>query len=87
MVIITLLVSGFYFIAAENTQEQTGTVFRLPLRTEEKAKISKIKQPAATMEEVDRLLQDFGFVMGECLLFLNNVRKVGVYTAKEDGTI
>ena len=87
MVIITLLVSGFYFIAAENTQEQTGTVFRLPLRTEEKAKKSKIKQPAATMEEVDRLLQDFEAVMGESLLFLNNVRKVGVYTAKEDGTI
>ena len=39
------------------------------------------------MEEVDKLLRDFEAVMGESLLFLNNVRKVGVYTAKEDGTI
>ena len=39
------------------------------------------------MEEVDKLLRDFEAVMGESLLFLNNVRKVGVYTAREDGTI
>ena len=62
-------------------------MFRLPLRTEERASQSKIKQPAATMEEVDKLLRDFEAVMGESLLFLNNVRKVGVYTAMEDGTI
>ena len=39
------------------------------------------------MEEVDKLLRDFEAVMGESLLFLNNVRKVSVYTAREDGTI
>ncbi|XP_070206314.1 sacsin-like [Littorina saxatilis] len=76
-----------FMLEAKSTEAQSGTVFRLPLRTEDKASKTKIRQPAATMEEVNDLLQDFRSTMGECLLFLNNVKKIGVYTAKEDGTI
>ncbi|XP_070206296.1 sacsin-like [Littorina saxatilis] len=74
-------------LEATSTEAQSGTVFRLPLRTEDKASKTKIRQPAATMEEVNDLLQDFRSTMGECLLFLNNVKKIGVYTVKADGTV
>ncbi|XP_070206302.1 sacsin-like [Littorina saxatilis] len=76
-----------FTLEGTSTEAQSGTVFRLPLRTEEKARKTKIKQPAATMKEVNDLLQDLRSTMGECLLFLNNVRKIGVYTAKADGTV
>ena len=62
-------------------------MFRLPLRTEQNAIKSRIKQPSVTADEVERLLKDFESVMGDCLLFLSSVKKVSVYTAKPDGEI
>ena len=62
-------------------------MFRLPLRSEENAEKSRIKQPPATTDEVGHLLKDFERTMGECLLFLSSVKKVSVYTAKRNGDI
>ncbi|KAK7488212.1 hypothetical protein BaRGS_00020519, partial [Batillaria attramentaria] len=70
-----------------NTKNQSGTVFRLPVRTRGGAKRSKIRQDAMDPRHLERLLREFQPKMGECLLFLNNVKKVGVYSIQQDGTL
>nr|KAG5700585.1 hypothetical protein BaRGS_015381 [Batillaria attramentaria] len=87
-----------------STNEQSGTVFRLPLRTHERAYNeevnrhtegakatravrSQIEQDAMDPEDLERLLREFQPKMSECLLFLNNVKKVGVYSIQQDGAL
>ena len=71
------------YLPAFVDKSQPWTIFRLPLRTEEMAQASKIKDKAVDGRAVTSLLQAFKSEMYTCLLFLNNVRTMGVYTLHE----
>ncbi|KAK7495950.1 hypothetical protein BaRGS_00012651 [Batillaria attramentaria] len=64
-----------------------GTMFRFPLRSQEMAKTSEIKNQLVTSEDITKLLEDFRPEMSSCLLFLNNLQKIGIYSVNGDGTI
>ncbi|KAK7498972.1 hypothetical protein BaRGS_00009781 [Batillaria attramentaria] len=73
----------------QNRSEMTkpGTIFRLPLRDEEMAKVSKIKQEAVCDTALTRLVDSFSEEMGKCLLFLTNLRHIAVYKVNADGAL
>ncbi|KAK7488211.1 hypothetical protein BaRGS_00020518 [Batillaria attramentaria] len=77
----------FILTGQGNTKTQTGTVFRLPLRTSDQAMRSSIQQSRVTETEIEKLLSDFQLDMRECLLFLTNVKKIGVYSVRADGVV
>ncbi|KAK7495449.1 hypothetical protein BaRGS_00013388 [Batillaria attramentaria] len=74
-----------------------GTLFRFPLRTEEMAQFTKTNTAAKddekwpskpiTCDKISRLLLDFSSEMGLCLLFLNNITSIGVYSVSETGVL
>ncbi|KAK7495448.1 hypothetical protein BaRGS_00013387 [Batillaria attramentaria] len=70
----------------ENSLEMTkpGTIFRLPLRDEEMAKKSKIKQEAVSDTELRHVFDSFAEEMGRSLLFLTNLRRVAVYSVNTE---
>ncbi|PVD18438.1 hypothetical protein C0Q70_20987 [Pomacea canaliculata] len=63
---------------------QPATLFRLPLRTKLMAAKSEIKKEQMTEYTVSLLLTNFLKDASLCLLFLNNVQKIGIYST-EDG--
>ena len=59
------------------TQKIPQTLIRLPLRTSQQAKISKITKCEATAENIQQVLEGFGEEMRDGgLLFLKHIRKV-----------
>ena len=64
-----------------NSEE--ATVFRFPLRKDGIAQDSKISKAAISEEDVQRLLDTFITDLPECLLFLNNMRKVTISRVDE----
>jgi hypothetical protein len=56
-----------------------GTLFRLPLRTAAQAAASKIASTTYGVDEVRRLISEFGSAAGELLLFLQHVESIAVY--------
>ncbi|XP_070180537.1 sacsin-like [Littorina saxatilis] len=77
--------SGFLSTAVDMTQP--GTLFRFPLRTEQMAQKSRIKNEAVTCNRINELLREFKQEMSMCLLFLNNLKKIGIYSVNSDGTL
>ncbi|KAK7462033.1 hypothetical protein BaRGS_00038562, partial [Batillaria attramentaria] len=67
--------------------DSPGTLFRFPLRTEEMAKTSEIKNQVVTCNDITKLLEDFKEEMGMCLLFLSNIERIGVYSVTETGKL
>ncbi|XP_069186858.1 sacsin [Procambarus clarkii] len=61
--------------------QQEGTVFRLPLRTENKSEIS---DPFPCWKLTQKLIE-FKKEMAKCLLFLRNVRKISIMSISEGG--
>ncbi|PVD18701.1 hypothetical protein C0Q70_21251 [Pomacea canaliculata] len=59
---------------------QPATLFRLPLRNQRMASKSAIKKEKMTQTILSKLLKDFMEDAGMCLLFLNNLRKIGIYS-------
>ncbi|KDO29648.1 hypothetical protein SPRG_05600 [Saprolegnia parasitica CBS 223.65] len=55
-----------------------GTTFRLPLRTPEQAKTSKLTSRAQTLASVSQLLDDFAHESTMMLLFLRNVTTIHI---------
>ncbi|EQC38856.1 hypothetical protein SDRG_03814 [Saprolegnia diclina VS20] len=55
-----------------------GTTFRLPLRTPEQAKTSKLTSRAQTLASVSQLLSDFAAESTMTLLFLRNVTTIHI---------
>ena len=55
---------------------KNGTIFRLPLRTEDMAKKSEILQKAVTVEDIKLLFKTFRLDMYEALLFVNSVEEI-----------
>ncbi|PVD30989.1 hypothetical protein C0Q70_10265 [Pomacea canaliculata] len=62
---------------------QPATLFRLPLRTKWMATKSSIKKEPMTEYIVSSLLTDFLKDASLCLLFLNNLQKIGIYSTKD----
>jgi sacsin len=61
-----------------------GTVIRIPLRTSEQAKDSKIRQQETTPSEIAKVMQDFANefrVTG--LLFMKNVEEISIVPGEE----
>ena len=77
--------AGYLGTAIDMTKP--GTLFRFPLRTEEMATKSEIKKEAVTMDQIVKFLDDFKKEMSTHLLFLNNLKKIGVYSVKSDGRL
>ena len=72
----------------KNSEDFQGTLFRLPLRTEEQAKESEIRKQAFTESNVRELLEELITCGEELLLFLKSVQSIYVYEipADSDGT-
>ncbi|XP_063955000.1 sacsin-like [Lytechinus pictus] len=64
-----------------------STMFRLPLRTEFMAKLSKISPEAHEPDSIKPLIQKFKEGLPELLLFLSHVKKVSISTIDESGNM
>ena len=53
-------------------------MFRLPLRTEEMAQISKLSSAAVTVKKLDEMMEDLKKELFDILLFVNNVKKISI---------
>lgn len=71
----------------KSTQDFEGTLFRLPLRDIEQAKVSKIRNEPFTQENVDQLLAEFVKTSEEMLIFLKSVINIKVRKISTDGTL
>ncbi|KAK7495374.1 hypothetical protein BaRGS_00013313 [Batillaria attramentaria] len=78
---------GFLRDCQPEYMSKPGTLFRFPLRTEEMAKTSQIKDLPVTESQLTEMMDSFVEEMERCLLFLNSVRSIGIYTVSEEGTL
>ncbi|XP_048257393.1 sacsin-like [Haliotis rufescens] len=62
-----------------------GTLFRFPLRTQEMATKSKIKDKKVDPDDVNKLLEEFKNDMFDSLLFLHNVKKISIARVSRNG--
>ncbi|XP_045193551.2 sacsin-like [Mercenaria mercenaria] len=69
-----------------NFTDFSGTLFRLPLRTENQATKSKICDEAYTKEEVSSLLSKLVENAGNLILFTQNVKTLQIYYLSKDET-
>ena len=77
--------SALPFCDADLRAPLDGTLFRLPLRTEQQAQRSAIAQHSFTDAEVGDLLQDLAQAAGSMLLFLKNVESIEIYERPAEG--
>ncbi|KAL5004239.1 hypothetical protein ScPMuIL_017695 [Solemya velum] len=66
-------------ISGENQATFPGTLFRLPLRTQEQARESQISDKVYNKQEVKKLLEKFMESAGNLLLFSQHVHTIKVY--------
>ena len=62
-----------------------GTLFRFPLRSQDSAAQSELKQTPTTMEDVRTMLESFAASAKNLLLFLKSIRHIEVYELDESG--
>ena len=77
--------SALPFCDADLRAPLDGTLFRLPLRTEQQAQRSAIAQHSFTDAEVGGLLQDLAQAAGSMLLFLKHVESIEIYERPAEG--
>ena len=63
--------------------ELDGTIFRLPLRTEEHAAASRISQRSCTLASVEHLIREFADMLSEVALFLTHIHTIEVHLPPE----
>ncbi|XP_060582871.1 sacsin-like isoform X2 [Ruditapes philippinarum] len=63
---------------------QQGTVFRFPLRTDEMAKTSRIKDESVSMDMVSDILKELSKDLSNVLIFLKNLKTVKISSYKDD---
>ena len=64
----------------------SGTIFRLPLRTEKQAKTSKIKDTPTSVEQIRTLLYDFcNAELEQVVLFLKHITRIDICHVDADG--
>ena len=66
--------------------EQSGSLFRLPLRSEEMSETSKISDNVVTSDTVRELFTEFQRDMYKSLLFLNSVEEISLRIINKDST-
>ncbi|XP_047484066.1 sacsin-like [Penaeus chinensis] len=68
----------------QNAGRYDGTLFRLPLRTPQQAVMSDICKISYQREEMLELLEKFSDIIGEILLFTQNVKEIKVFHLQEN---
>src|SRR6266542_5657876 len=64
----------------------SGTIFRLPLRTEKQAKASKIKDTPTSVEEIRTLLYEFcNTELEQVVLFLKHITRIEICHVDANG--
>ena len=63
-----------------------GTLFQLPLRTEEDAKCSKISTECIDSEELVAVLREFASSAGELMVFLKHIERIDIMIRRETST-
>ena len=69
----------------QETNSFDGTLFRLPLRTPAQANVSKISSQSYTHKDTVELLKMFREIIGEILLFTQNIQEIKVFHLGKDG--
>lgn len=71
-----------------NTENFNGTLFRLPLRTQDSARDSKIRQqPFEREKNIEPIIRELETIGEELLLFLKSVVEIKVFFIENDGTV
>lgn len=68
----------------QNACRYDGTLFRFPLRTPQQAVMSDICKVSYQREEMLELLEKFSDIIGEILLFTQNVKEIKVFHLQEN---
>ena len=76
-------VSGYLGDFKNHFPLKGSTMFRLPLRTESQSKTSEISDHHVTDIIINRLMKDFQKEAKKSLLFLNHVKKIGLWEINE----
>lgn len=71
----------------QNVGSYDGTLFRLPLRTPQQAVVSDICKTSYQRAEMIELLKKFSDIIGEILLFTQNVKEIKVFHLKENALL
>ncbi|KAK7087749.1 sacsin-like [Littorina saxatilis] len=75
------------YLSEAINMNQPGTLFRFPLRTTEMAASSSIKHEAIRELDIKSMLDKFMQEIHPCLLFLNNMQKIGIFSVQRDGSL
>ena len=67
--------------------KETGTMFRLPLREGFSSRISNNVNLSQNIKEVEAQISQFRQIAGDCLVFLNNIKKINVTSIDENGQL
>ena len=80
-------VSGYLGDFPDNFPLKGATMFRLPLRTEKQAKRSEISRKPVTHKDMVALVKKFKDEAKKVLLFLNHVKKIGLWEITEQSEL
>ena len=80
-------VSGYLGDFSDHFPLQGSTMFRLPLRTVERSKTSKISERPVTDRVMMNLIKEFQNEAKKLLLFLNHVKKIGLWEINEESLL
>ena len=77
-------VSGYLGDFNDHFPLKGSTMFRLPLRTEKQSKRSEISRKPVTNSVINRLMREFKEEAKKSLLFVNHVKKIGLWEINEN---
>ena len=80
-------VSGYLVDFGDRFSLKGSTMFRLPLRTVEQASTSEISDLPVSYIDIARLMQEFEKEAKKSLLFLNHVKKIGLWEINENSEL
>ena len=80
-------VSGYLEDFNDHFPLKGSTMFRLPLRTEQQSNTSEISRHPVTDIDINRLMSEFKKEAKKSLLFLNHVKKIGLWEISENSDL
>ena len=80
-------VSGYLEDFNDHFPLKGSTMFRLPLRTEQQSNTSEISRHPVTDIDINRLMREFKKEAKKSLLFLNHVKKIGLWEINENSDL
>ena len=72
-----------YFDVFSKAKNFTGTLFRLPFRTEQTGRKSKISQEVYTKERINKLIKTVCNKASTMLMFLHNIKSISLYEIQQ----